>query len=152
MTTLKLTWITSLFQQVIVNLIWISTLHCYRDTLYTGCITKKRNTFHIPHCMHDPWKRKIMAEGRFPLERFTATEFSAVVISKGNGHRGRLQPYWTSSDNVKPCGSLTQWCNMESGESPQSCTLCPENLFLDYAVIMRNLIEAYLVSFESWDS
>jgi hypothetical protein len=29
-------------------------------------------------------------KGLFPLERFTATESSAVVISTGNGHRGRL--------------------------------------------------------------
>jgi hypothetical protein len=30
------------------------------------------------------------AKGPFPLERFTATESSTVVISTGNGHRGRL--------------------------------------------------------------
>jgi hypothetical protein len=30
------------------------------------------------------------SKGRFPLERFTATESSAVVIFTGNGQRGRL--------------------------------------------------------------
>jgi hypothetical protein len=34
----------------------------------------------------------LVAKGPFPLERFTATESSAVVISTGNGHRGRRSP------------------------------------------------------------
>jgi hypothetical protein len=50
-------------------------------------MVEEKNAHDIIVLGTSPW---LHTQGLFPLERFTSTESSAVVIFTGNCHRGRL--------------------------------------------------------------